>query len=246
MNSHLPPGLPSNVREVLSTFVESARKAFDEDLVAVVLFGSAAEGRLRKLSDVNVLLVLTKFDTEKAGCLSEVLQRAHASIRLSAMFLLQEELEPAVEAFAVKFGDISRRHVILHGSNPLACLKVPRAAMVTRLKQVLLNLTLRMRETLVARGSREEQMAAAIAECAGPLRACAATLLEIQGSTIKSPKEALETLAATLLPEATARSLMKKITGARTGSSLPHGAARSVFCELTTLANRILEEAGKL
>jgi hypothetical protein len=63
-------------------------------------------------------------------------------IRLSAMCLLEEELEPTVEAFAVEFGDISRGHVLLHGSNPFACMKAQRAHAITRLKQVLLNLTL--------------------------------------------------------------------------------------------------------
>ena len=246
MNATLPAGLPTTVQEVLGTFVESARSAFGGDLLSVVLFGSAAEGRLRPLSDVNVLVVLAAFDPAKADRLRDSLRKAHAAIRLTAMFLLEAELQPAIEAFAVKFGDIARRHLILHGRDPFSGVTVPRAAAVARLKQVLLNLTLRMRETYVSRSLREEQIAAAIADNAGPLRACATTLLELQGSPVGSPKEALEKVAGALLPEPAAAALMGKITEARADGALPPGTAGTTLCELADLAHRIWVAANKL
>jgi len=59
------------VQEVLGDFVEAARGAFGPDLRAVVLYGSAAEGRLRATSDVNVILVLGTFDRARAEALRE-------------------------------------------------------------------------------------------------------------------------------------------------------------------------------
>ena len=241
MNASLPPNLPDHVRQVLGSFVEAARGAFGEELRSLVLFGSAAEGRLRPSSDVNVLVLLSAFDRSKADKLRESLRTAHAAIRLSAMFLLKAELPAAIEAFAVKFGDIARRHHILHGDDPFSATTVPRAAAITRLKQTLLNLTLRMREAYIARGLREEQMVAAIAEMAGPLRACAATLLELQGRAVASPKEALETVAGA--PRA---ALMSRITEARTDSALPPGTAGATFGELTDLAREMWAVAQKL
>ena len=245
MNANLPASLPDNVQQVLGDFVASARGAFGGDLVSIVLFGSAAEGRLRPLSDVNVLVVLSAFDRTKADRLREPLRTAHAAIRLSAMFLLEAEFQPAIEAFAVKFGDIARRHVILHGRDPFAGATVPREASVRRLKQVLLNLSLRMREIYIARSLREEQIVAAICDNAGPLRACAATLMELQGASTGSPKEALEKVAAVLVPE-TAASLMAKITEARVAGALPPGTAGTVFCDLADLAHRMWLAAAKL
>lgn len=246
VNATLPAGLPDNVQQVLAAFVESMRSAFGGDLISVVLFGSAVEGRLRPMSDVNVLVVLAAFDRAKADRLREPLRTAHAAIRLSAMFLLESELQPATEAFAVKFGDIARRHFILHGRDPFSGATIPRASAIARLKQTLLNLTLRMRETYVMRSLREEQITMAIAQDAGPLRACAATLLELQRSPVGSPKEALEKVAGMLLPEAAAATLMGKITEARTEGALPPGAAGTTFCELADLAHRMWAAANKL
>ena len=147
--------LPPNVDRVLTQFVEAARSAFDNDLRAVVLYGSGAEGKLRATSDVNVLLVLNAFDQNKADQLREPLRLAQAAIRLTTMFLMESELQPAMNAFAVKFADIIRRRRVLYGDDPFAGLSISRGDAIVRLKQTLLNLTLRLREAYIARGLRD-------------------------------------------------------------------------------------------
>ncbi|MCE9609673.1 MAG: nucleotidyltransferase domain-containing protein [Chthoniobacter sp.] len=241
MDAALPTNLAAPVTETLRSFVESARGAFGEDLQSIVLFGSAAEGRLRPASDVNVLVLLAAFEREKADRLREPLRMAHAAVRLAAMFLLEAELPSAIESFAVKFGDIARRHRVLFGRDPFSTVTVPRAAAVARLRQTLLNLTLRMREAYIARGLREEQLVAAIAEMAGPLRACAATLDELQSRAVASPKEALEQFAGVA-----GASLMSRITEARTHGALPPGTAGTTLAELTDLSRSLWAAAQRL
>jgi predicted nucleotidyltransferase len=76
--------LPEAVRTTLNEFAAAAQEAFAEDLLSVVLFGSAAEGRLRATSDVNVVLVLRHVDPKKLEAIGETYRFAHAAIRLSA------------------------------------------------------------------------------------------------------------------------------------------------------------------
>jgi predicted nucleotidyltransferase len=99
-----PPvaGLPEPVSRVLAEFVEQARVALGETLKAVVLFGSAAENRLRATSDVNVVVVLTVFPRAGLEALRPSLARAHAAVRLEVLWLLDSEVAQAAEAFAVK------------------------------------------------------------------------------------------------------------------------------------------------
>ncbi|MSP38652.1 MAG: nucleotidyltransferase domain-containing protein [Deltaproteobacteria bacterium] len=173
--------LPAQVASVLKEFIEAAQSVFAQDLKSIVLFGSAAEGRLRATSDVNVMLLLTTFDASRAETLRQPLRVAQAAIRLSPMFITDSELPAAVTAFAEKFSDILRRRKILFGTDPFVGITIPREVVIARLDQVLLNLVLRLREAYVMRGLREEQLALAVAEAAGPLRSTAATLLELQG-----------------------------------------------------------------
>jgi predicted nucleotidyltransferase len=184
--------LPAQVSRVLKEFVDSAQSAFASDLKSIILFGSAAEGRLRATSDVNIILLLAQFDQRGAEVLREPLRVAQAAIRLNPMFIVEAELPSAIAAFAEKFSDILRRRRILFGPDPFVGVTIPRGVVIARLDQVLLNLVLRLREAYVMRGLREEQLALAVADAAGPLRSSAATLLELQGQPISSSKAALE------------------------------------------------------
>jgi len=238
--------LPPNVGRVLTGFVEQARSAFANDLRAVVLYGSGAEGKLRATSDVNLLLVLSAFDQKKADQLREPLRLAQAAIRLRAMFLLESELRPAMEAFAVKFADIMRRRRVLYGDDPFAGISISRSDSIVRLKQILLNLTLRLREAYIARGLREEQLVAMIADMAGPLRSCAATLLELEGKPVTSPKDALHQVAASLPDGAERAEEISRISEARQERKLAPGVAAPTLFHLIELARSMRERADAL
>jgi predicted nucleotidyltransferase len=237
--------LPQEVARTLDELVEASREAFGSDLESVVLFGSAAEGALRPTSDVNVIIVLAAFDPAKAAALRPAFRTAHAAANLSAMFLLRSEVPAAAEAFGQKFADIERRHRVIFGDDPFASLVVPRAALIGRLNQVLLNLTLRLRAAYVERGLREEQLAHVIADVAGPIRTCAANLIALEGGTPPSPKEALERLTRDF-PETDWPDVLANITNARGGGALAPGVADRMLTRLIELTDRMRSRARAL
>jgi hypothetical protein len=229
----------------LDTFVAAAKQAFESDLRAIILYGSAAEGRLRASSDVNMLLVLKRFDRARVDRIREQFRTAHAAIQLDIMFLLDSEIAQASEAFAVKFTDILARHYVLFGDDPFAGAVIPRQATVRRLKQVLLNLRLRLRERYALVSLREEQLAAIIADNAGPLRASAATLLKLEGKEAASPKEALSRFASEL-PGGPWQPVLDRISEARENLCLAPGEGGALMFSLMELAARLEERAARL
>jgi len=152
-------GLPANVATVLTNFLDEARDTLGDDLVSAVLFGSAAEARLTATSDVNLILVLRAFGPATLRQLSDPLAAGKTAIQLQVMFLLENEIPAAVELFAQKFAYILRRHRIVFGKQVFAGTVVPRNAEIFRLRQILLNLTLRLREAYVSRGQGEQARA---------------------------------------------------------------------------------------
>jgi predicted nucleotidyltransferase len=232
------PDLPPQVTRGLHDFVEVAHSAFGTALRSVVLYGSGAEGRLRATSDVNLILVLSAFDRSQADQVREALRMAEAAIRLSAMFLLETEIEAAVEAFAEKFADVLRRRHVLYGDDPFISLAVARQTAIARLKQVLLNQILRLRALYVLRSRREEQLALVVADATGPLRSSAASLLELEGHAAASPKEALR-LVASALPEPDWETVLARLSEARETRRLPPGVAGDTLFRLIELAMRM-------
>lgn len=235
--------VPPQVQTVLGEFVNAAEKTFGPNLRSVVLYGSAAEGRLRTTSDVNVVVVLRAFDAAQADSLREPLRIAQAAIALRPMLLLENEISAAAEAFAQKFNDIAHRRKVLYGDDPFAALVIRPDALRHRLRQTLLNLSLRLRAGYVARSLREEQAALLVAEAAGPLRSAAASLLELQGRPARSPKQALEQIVREL---GVSEEMLDQISRIRETRLAEPGKAALTLLQLMTLAQQMREDAEKL
>jgi predicted nucleotidyltransferase len=238
----VPENLPETVRTGLATFLETARQAFGDDLAAVVLFGSAADGRLRPTSDVNVVVVLAGYDPARAAAIGDAYRLAQAAIRLSAMFIVESEIPAASEAFAVKFADIAARHVVLYGRDVFAGLTTSRAATLNRLRQVTLNLLLRLRETYVAGTPFPERLAYAAAEAVAPLRAAAATLLSLRDGETLPPRDALRRLADT----AGQSSALDMISEARETGTVPAAGGDAALLAAIGLAETMRDAAARL
>ncbi|OEZ73764.1 hypothetical protein JAB5_11110 [Janthinobacterium sp. HH103] len=241
----MPPPLPEEIQRHLDVFVAAAQTAFGADLAAAVLFGSAADGQLRATSDVNLLLLLKRFTPQAADALRAPLRLAHAAIDLQVMFLLESELTQAADAFAVKFADIIARHRVLLGNDPFASLHTSRDAVLRRLRQVLLNQQVRMRERYMLLSLNEEQLAGAIADAAGPLRSAAASLAQLEGKSALSGKQALEAFVDQL-GEPSLHAALQAMSAARETARLAPGQALPAFTSLMTMTERLREHAEQM
>jgi hypothetical protein len=237
--------LPANVQTQLQELVLAAQTAFASNLKSIILYGSGAEGRLRATSDVNLLFLLSAFVREQADCFCNPIRLSKAAIQTTTMFLLESELELAANVFAVKFSDIARRHKVLFGSDPFTQLELSVEARKQRLRQVLLNLRIRMRERYVITSLREEQLPLIISDVSGPLRAAAVTLLELEGSPTLSPKQALEQVARQL-NASEAELVMHTISEARENGTLIAGKAAPTIMKLMELAEGMAERLERM
>lgn len=235
--------LPPAMEQLLRDLVEAAQRCFGANLRSVILFGSGAEGRLRATSDLNLMLVLRQFEQAQVDALREPLRVAQVAAQVAVMFVLEAELPAAADAFAVKFDDLGRRRRVLFGDDVIAGLTVSAQAKRRRLQQVLMNLVLRLRQQYALLSLREEQLAGVIAEAVGPLRSAAATLLELEGQPVASPKEALERVVAGCDPAGSPQ--LPRLTELRQSRQLPAGTAGTLLFTLMAWAEAMRLRAAK-
>lgn len=223
----LAKDLPPTVATILQEFV--ATLADTLPLECVILFGSAAEGRLRPTSDVNLLVIANDWTLEQLDAVRTPLRSGRAAAGLTVMFLKSAEVPAAVESFAVKFADIRARHRVLLGRSPFDSIQISREAALRRVQQVLLNLELRMREQYVMEGDHDERLEQMIAAATGPVRASAATVLALRDGRSLAPKAALEELFAAR------RTSLEAISAVHRGEHLAAGAARKLLSDVLSL-----------
>jgi hypothetical protein len=133
----------------------------------------------------------------------------------------------------------------LYGDDLFSNIDIPREALVRRLQQVLLNLTMRLRGSYVEQSLREEQCALTVAEAAAPLRTAAASILELEGRGTLAPKEALQAIVREL-GDARFDELLPHISEARERRVLPAGRAAAMLFATLELARALHERSHRL
>ncbi len=108
---------------------------------------------------------------------------------------------------------------------------------------MLLNLTLRLRQSYATVDLHEERLALVVADAAGPLRVSAQMLLELEGRAALTPKEALTLVAREL--EASP-DLVDVISRSREQGHLPPGIAPKALVDLLTLLGSMRARADRL
>ena len=186
--------LPAEITATLENFRAKSVEAFGDSLKSLLLFGSAAEGRLRATSDVNIVMVFSRLDLDRVKAWRSQVEFMVAAINLQPLILLEDEIAAAAEAFTVKYFDILHRRRVLHGTDPFGTLEISDEALRRRVSQVLLNLALRLRHTLLL--GNDAGRARALVDAIGPLRASAVALQELTRQPRSEPREALLSLAA--------------------------------------------------
>jgi predicted nucleotidyltransferase len=231
------------VEPVLAELAEAARGAFGTGLAAVVLFGSAAEDRLRASSDVNLMILLERVEQAALDAFREPLRAARAAIRAEVMILSRAELQAAAQLFPVKYSDMRARHRLLAGSDPFERLEIPAEDLRRQMREILMNTALRLRERYVRLSIRDEQLVPVIADAAGPLRSAAAALARMEGAKVSSPRDALANLAGEAGAEFAAA--VANLSLARESGRLSPGSAGATVLALSRLAALLCERAGR-
>jgi len=137
--------------ELLDELVRRVRESLGDDLVCVVLYGSAAAGDFQeKVSDLNTLCVL-----KQAGMAQ--LEAAYPAVdwwlkkRQPAPILLStEEVQNAHDAFAIEFLDIRAAYRILWGEDVIKPVEVEPQHHRHQVEHELRSRLLRLRERFLA------------------------------------------------------------------------------------------------
>jgi hypothetical protein len=105
--------------------VEELKRLLGNQLVSVVLYGSAAAGdHAGKNSDINLLVVTHSLHSKTLLFLSKVVVPWKGQGNPPPLFLDLEHLKDFVEVFPVEILDIQHNHQVLFGSDPVAGLSI--------------------------------------------------------------------------------------------------------------------------
>ncbi|MBI5244923.1 MAG: nucleotidyltransferase domain-containing protein [Elusimicrobia bacterium] len=105
------------MQEELLRFAGELQETFEEDLISVILYGSAAKGtHMEGTSDINLLIVMRDVSLDDILAASA---KARGE-RFSLVFWTEAELRRAPEIFPIDFRDILAGYKVLCGADVLS------------------------------------------------------------------------------------------------------------------------------
>jgi predicted nucleotidyltransferase len=113
--------MQEKTEKLVREFVERMQDSLGEDLLAVLLYGSAASGDVQpEFSDVNLLAVLRVVGVAELRRTAATIEWWQGRKQSMPLLLSLEEARNAADAFPIEFLDITHNHRLLHGSDPFA------------------------------------------------------------------------------------------------------------------------------
>jgi predicted nucleotidyltransferase len=109
------------MEKLLNELVSRLRAAYEDELVSVVLYGSAASGEFHQnFSDLNVLAVLKQVGVPELERGREAVAWWRRQKQPLPLLLSREEIENANDVFPIEFLDIQHNHRVLYGEDVAA------------------------------------------------------------------------------------------------------------------------------
>jgi predicted nucleotidyltransferase len=148
----------------LQELVSRIHYACGEDLVSVVLYGSAARDDYHEqYSDVNVMVVLRHMRPSIFGPLTSVLTWwSHEEKLRPPMVMTLEELRESADVFAIEMLDIQAAHKTLYGDDVVSGIEVPMNLHRVEVEHDLRTTLLRLRHHLLLTADGDEELKAVL------------------------------------------------------------------------------------
>jgi len=140
------------MQKTLDQLVERLRRAHGDDLVSVILYGSAATPAEHDpgYSDLNVLCVLKELTPKQLAQAQPVFHWWRGYESLTPLMLAESELPGAADCFAIEFRDMQQRRQVLFGKDVVADMHIDPAFYRVQVEYELRAKLLRLRQKAAA------------------------------------------------------------------------------------------------
>ena len=136
--------------KLIDEFVERMRAAAGTNLVAAILYGSAAAGDyVAGYSDVNLLCVLRETSFAAIEALAPAIEWWGKQKHRVPLLMGAEEMRRSADVFSIEFLDMRRNHRVLWGEDILNTLEIPMRFHRSQVEYELREKTILLRQRLL-------------------------------------------------------------------------------------------------
>jgi predicted nucleotidyltransferase len=181
---------PKNPEQIFAAFSDDLKKAFGEDLVSVILYGSGATGEyVLGRSDLNFLVILTDTSASSLRRGLKLLPRWRRRRVATPLFMTEAYIRSSLDSYPIEFLDMKANYRLVHGQDILQRLKFRPSDVRLQCEREIKGKALRLRQVYLEAGERPGAMRAVISGSITAFTSIFEGLLYLKGIAIPKTKE---------------------------------------------------------
>jgi len=186
--------LPAKSRDVALGFTKSLEAAFVNNLLSVILYGSAAGGEfIEGKSDINTLIVLNKISiTELDSIMKAAKDFTKKGLAIPLIFDTNH-IATSLDTFPIEFSDMRQRHILLFGTDPLENAKIETKNLRFQCERELKSIIINLRRGYLQSAGRKENIQSLLVNSHSSVIAACRGLIYLSG---KTPSDSIDSLIA--------------------------------------------------
>jgi hypothetical protein len=177
----------SNANRQLDKLVEKLKAAHAENLVSVVLYGSAA---IEKQANKNILVVLERITPADLKLAHSIARRWCALGNPMPLYFTREEIENSSDVFPIEFIDMSRMRRVLLGPDPFDRLQISTQNLRHQLEYELRGKLIRLRQLYIPASHNSRRLARLMSDSLNSFAVLFRHLLWMRGVEATADKKA--------------------------------------------------------
>ncbi len=173
------------LKDILNAVNEDYKKTFGDELVSIIVYGSAAGYEyIPKRSDINLLIVLTEEGIQKISSAIETVNRWKKKRVTTPLFLTEDEIKNSLDTFPVEYINIKFSYRVLYGKDIFAELEFNREFIRLQCERELRAKIIILRGAILDTGVKEGQLKSVLIQSLKAFIAIFRAVLYLEGKDI--------------------------------------------------------------
>lgn len=166
---------------IFEDITKDFRGAFGDDLITIILYGSAAGRHYRPgKSDINFMVVLTETGIHNLDRAFPLIKKWRKRKVAVPLFLTERYVETSLDVFSIEYLNFQRSHVMVYGKNILEGLDFDRDMIRLQCEREIKGKLLILRETFLETAGEARQLKNVAAQSLGAFLAIFEALLYLK------------------------------------------------------------------
>ena len=184
--------LQPEVRKKFIPYLEKMLDMYGENLISVIVYGSAASGGyIKGVSDINSAFIFRElnFPVLKKGLRN--ISRGISDSIAAPLYLTREYISSSLDVFPIEFMDMKEKHVLLYGENIMSSMDIKGEHIRLFCEQQVKGKLVRIRQAYLEVGLSKKGMISLMTEALNTLIPVFRNLIRIKGGVPPLEKPAI-------------------------------------------------------